>query len=67
MLVRFPENRRSLDQLDDLRINTPMGSVPIEITLTVGSMIPLSCRMRSSHSGHRSEACIWFSSPLRPP
>ena len=29
VLVRFPENRRSLDQLDDLRINTPQGSVPI--------------------------------------
>ena len=29
VLVRFPEHRRSLDQLDDLRINTPMGSVPI--------------------------------------
>jgi multidrug efflux pump len=25
----LPENRRSLDQLDELRINTPMGSVPI--------------------------------------
>ena len=29
VLVRFPEGRRSLDQLDDLRINTPMGSVPM--------------------------------------
>ncbi|MGA0597650.1 efflux RND transporter permease subunit [Enterovirga sp. CN4-39] len=29
VLVRFPENRRSLDQLDELRINTPAGSVPI--------------------------------------
>ncbi len=29
VLVRFPEERRSLDQLDELRINTPMGSVPI--------------------------------------
>ncbi|TDR84548.1 efflux RND transporter permease subunit [Enterovirga rhinocerotis] len=29
VLVRFPQDRRSLDQLDDLRINTPMGSVPI--------------------------------------
>jgi multidrug efflux pump len=29
VLVRFPENRRSLDQLDELRINTPLGSVPM--------------------------------------
>ncbi len=29
ILVRFPEDRRSLDQLDELRINTPMGAVPI--------------------------------------
>src|SRR5215210_2362525 len=29
ILVRFPEERRSLDQLDELRVNTPMGSVPI--------------------------------------
>ena len=29
VLVRFPEERRSLDQIDDLRINTPAGAVPI--------------------------------------
>jgi multidrug efflux pump len=29
ILVRFPENRRSLDQLDELRINTPAGAVPM--------------------------------------
>ena len=29
VLVRFPENRRSLDQLDELRINTPAGNVPM--------------------------------------
>ncbi|MDB5592270.1 efflux RND transporter permease subunit, partial [Enterovirga sp.] len=29
VLVRFPEHRRSLDQLDQLRINTPVGSVPM--------------------------------------
>ncbi len=29
ILVRFPEDRRNLDQLDDLRINTAMGAVPI--------------------------------------
>ncbi len=29
VLVRYPENRRSLDQLDELRVNTPLGSVPI--------------------------------------
>ena len=29
VLVRFPENRRSLDQLDELRMNTAMGSVPL--------------------------------------
>ena len=29
IIVRFPENRRSLDQLDALRIETTTGSVPI--------------------------------------
>jgi multidrug efflux pump len=29
VLVRFPPDRRSLDQLDELRLNTPVGSVPI--------------------------------------
>ena len=29
ILVRFPENRRSLNQLDELRVNTPAGAVPI--------------------------------------
>jgi multidrug efflux pump len=29
VLVRYPEHRRSLDQLDQLQINTPAGSVPI--------------------------------------
>src|SRR5215210_2600353 len=29
ILVRFPEDRRSLDQIDDLRVNTPAGAVPI--------------------------------------
>jgi multidrug efflux pump len=29
VLVRFPEERRSLDQIDDLRVNTPAGAVPI--------------------------------------
>ena len=29
MLVRFPAQRRSLDQIDDLRLQTPMGHVPI--------------------------------------
>ncbi|MDJ1160200.1 efflux RND transporter permease subunit [Chelatococcus sp. SYSU_G07232] len=29
ILLRFPENRRSLDQLDELRINTAAGAVPI--------------------------------------
>ncbi len=29
ILVRFPPDRRSLDQIDDLRIQTPMGHVPI--------------------------------------
>lgn len=29
VLLRFPEERRSLDQLDELRVNTPMGAVPI--------------------------------------
>jgi multidrug efflux pump len=29
ILVRFPEERRSLDQLDELVMNTPSGTVPI--------------------------------------
>ena len=29
ILVRFPEDRRSLDQIDDLRMQTPSGHVPI--------------------------------------
>jgi multidrug efflux pump len=29
ILVRFPPERRSLDQIDDLRIQTPAGHVPI--------------------------------------
>ncbi len=29
ILVRFPPDRRSLDQIDDLRIQTPAGHVPI--------------------------------------
>ena len=29
ILVRFPPDRRSLDQIDDLRVQTPMGHVPI--------------------------------------
>lgn len=29
ILVRFPSERRTLDQLDELRVNTPIGAVPI--------------------------------------
>ena len=29
ILLRFPEDRRSLDQIDDLRVNTAAGHVPI--------------------------------------
>jgi multidrug efflux pump len=29
ILVRFPEDKRSLDQIDDLRVQTPSGHVPI--------------------------------------
>ncbi|MDQ3557774.1 MAG: efflux RND transporter permease subunit, partial [Pseudomonadota bacterium] len=29
ILVRFPEERRNLDQLDELLVNTPSGAVPI--------------------------------------
>ena len=29
ILVRFPPDRRSLDQIDDLRVQTPVGHVPI--------------------------------------
>ena len=34
VLVRFPEDRRSLDQLDALRVNTAVGSVPISNFVT---------------------------------
>jgi multidrug efflux pump len=34
VLVRFPQDRRSLDQLDALQINTPAGSVPISNFVT---------------------------------
>jgi multidrug efflux pump len=29
ILIRFPSDRRSLDQIDDLRVQTPAGHVPI--------------------------------------
>jgi len=29
ILLRFPDDRRSLDEIDDLRINTTVGNVPI--------------------------------------
>lgn len=29
LIVRFPENKRTLDQLEELRMTTPAGSVPI--------------------------------------
>ena len=29
ILIRFPQDRRSLDQIDDLRVQMPMGHVPI--------------------------------------
>ncbi|GIK81038.1 MAG: acriflavin resistance protein [Alphaproteobacteria bacterium] len=29
ILVRFPDDRRSLDQIDELRVQTPSGQVPI--------------------------------------
>ncbi len=29
LIIRFPEHMRTLDRLDELRINTPAGSVPI--------------------------------------
>jgi multidrug efflux pump len=44
VLLRFPENRRSLDQLDDMLVNTPVGPVPIgtlvsrEATRSVGTL-----------------------------
>ncbi|MYZ50118.1 efflux RND transporter permease subunit, partial [Propylenella binzhouense] len=34
ILVRFPEDRRSIDQLDELLINTPAGAVPISNFVT---------------------------------
>jgi multidrug efflux pump len=42
VLLRYPESRRSLDQLDDMLVNTPVGPVPIgtlvarEATRSVG-------------------------------
>jgi len=42
VLLRFPKERRSLDQLDDMLVNTPVGPVPIgslvkrEATRSVG-------------------------------
>ncbi|HRE21627.1 MAG TPA: efflux RND transporter permease subunit [Rhabdaerophilum sp.] len=42
VLLRFPKDRRSLDQLDDMLVNTPVGPVPIgslvkrEATRSVG-------------------------------
>ncbi|MCP8939592.1 efflux RND transporter permease subunit [Alsobacter sp. SYSU M60028] len=29
LIVRFPENMRNLDELEELRMNTPVGSVPV--------------------------------------
>lgn len=29
LILRFPENKRTLDDIEELRINTPVGSVPI--------------------------------------
>lgn len=34
ILVRFPEDRRNLDQLDELRVNTAVGAVPISNFVT---------------------------------
>jgi multidrug efflux pump len=34
VLVRFPPDRRSLDQLDALQLNTPLGAVPISNFVT---------------------------------
>ncbi|HSP24856.1 MAG TPA: efflux RND transporter permease subunit [Saliniramus sp.] len=34
VLLRFPSDRRSLDQLDELLLNTPVGSVPISNFVT---------------------------------
>jgi multidrug efflux pump len=34
VLVRFPPDRRSLDQLDALQMNTPLGAVPISNFVT---------------------------------
>ena len=34
VLLRFPPNKRSLDQLDDMLVNTPVGPVPISALVT---------------------------------
>ncbi|OYU49878.1 MAG: MFS transporter [Rhizobiales bacterium PAR1] len=34
VLLRFPPNKRSLDQLDDMLVNTPVGPVPISTLVT---------------------------------
>lgn len=34
VLLRFPQDKRSLDQLDDMLVNTPVGPVPIGTLVT---------------------------------
>jgi multidrug efflux pump len=48
ILVRFPEDRRSLDQMDELRVQTPSGSVQSAISERV--------RRRASGSSTASRA-----------
>ncbi len=50
ILVRFPENRRSLDELDQLTVNTSAGAVPIGnfVTRTAAPKVGLINRIAGS-------------------
>ena len=50
ILVRFPEERRSVDQLDELTVNTPSGAVPIGnfVTRTPAAKVGLINRVDGS-------------------
>ena len=50
ILLRFPEDRRSLDQIDDLRVNTAAGNVPI------GNFVAARSRRRASATSTASAA-----------
>ena len=51
ILVRFPKDRRSLEQIDELRIQTPVGHVPIGNFVT---RVPASARRQ--HQPHQRQS-----------